>query len=251
MDRMFRREWIVPLAIVFVINLMAGDRTAPPAQQLPPDGMAAAPAFRAMSTHHMEMGPHMRMTALRKPKPGDRERADAVVRAARAYLEKYRDYLSALQDGYQIFLPNVPQNVYHFTNYSYGFEELFQFKPERPGTLLYEKTPDGYRLVGAMYTAAPDATEKEMDERIPLSAGQWHAHVNFCFAPRNRNQALHDRHRFGFAGSISTRDECAKAGGRFVPQFFGWMVHVYPFERNPKDIWAVDPPNSVGMPHSH
>ena len=25
-----------------------------------------------------------------------------------------------------------------------------------------------------------------------------------------------------------------------MPQIFGWMVHVYPFEQKTEDIWSVD-----------
>jgi hypothetical protein len=41
-------------------------------------------------------------------------------------------------------------------------------------------------------------------------------------------------------GSIATADACAAAGGRFFPQLFGWMVHVYPFEKTSEKIWAVE-----------
>jgi hypothetical protein len=33
---------------------------------------------------------------------------------------------------------------------------------------------------------------------------------------------------------------CTAAGGTFRPVIFGWMVHVYPFEKNKKDIWSVE-----------
>ncbi len=54
---------------------------------------------------HMDMGPHMKMTALRPAKPGDAERAQAVVEAARKASEKYIDYHAALADGFKIFHP--------------------------------------------------------------------------------------------------------------------------------------------------
>ena len=82
----------------------------------------SAHAMHSMEGRHMDMGPHMKMTTLRDPKPGDQEKADQVVEAARNVAEKYRDYKVALADGYKIFLPNLPQKQYHFTNYWYGFE---------------------------------------------------------------------------------------------------------------------------------
>ena len=53
----------------------------------------------------MDMGPHMKMTVLRSLQPGDQEKADAIVQAARAAAEKYMDYKVALADGYKIFCP--------------------------------------------------------------------------------------------------------------------------------------------------
>ena len=96
------------------------------------DAEISAPAMHSMEGHPMDMGPHMKMTALRDPKPGDEERARKVVEAARQVSEKYKDYHTALADGFKIFLPSVPQKMYHFTNYKYAFEAAFTFNPDRP-----------------------------------------------------------------------------------------------------------------------
>jgi hypothetical protein len=37
---------------------------------------------------------------------------------ARKASEKYMDYRTALADGFKIFHPEVPQKMYHFTNYA-------------------------------------------------------------------------------------------------------------------------------------
>jgi hypothetical protein len=135
----------------------------------------------------------------------------------------------------------VPQKQYHFTNYWYGFEAEMYFDPDRPTSLLYEKHGDGYKLVGVMYTADKNASESELDKRIPLSVAQWHAHVNLCLPPPERRKELLAPHpQFGSNGSISTQAACDAAGGKFLPQIFGWMVHVYPFEQKPQDIWSVE-----------
>ncbi len=73
--------------------------------------------------------------------------------------------------------------MYHFTNWGYGLAAAFRLDPARPTSLLYEKEPDGYHLIGAMYTARKKATETELDRRVPLSIGRWHAHINICVAP--------------------------------------------------------------------
>ncbi len=202
------------------------------------DGSASA--MHAMEGH-MDMGPHMAMTALRKPQPGDKERADQIVEAARKVAEKYRDYKLALADGFKIFLPNVPQKQYHFTNYSYAFEARMRFNPDHPTSLLYQENGDGYKLIGVMYTAAKDASEDELDSRVPLSIAQWHRHVNLCMPPADKkSEAIGPNAKFGLAGSIASQDACDAAGGKFIPQIFGWMVHVYPFEKNPEDVWSVE-----------
>ena len=51
--------------------------------------------------------------------------------------------------------------------------------------------------------------------------------------------------RFGFAGSIHTKDACNAAGGTFIPRVFGWMVHVWPKEKTDASVWAVDAHHSM------
>jgi hypothetical protein len=187
---------------------------------------------------HMDMGSHMKMTSPRSEQPGDRVKAEQVLKAARQVCEKYKDYKVALADGFQIFFPNVPQMQYHFNNPDYAREAARHFNPAHPTSLLYEKVDNGYKLVGVMYTAPRSATEDELNERIPLSIAHWHQHVNLCFGPSERSEALASK--FGFHGSISTEPECRVAGGMFVPQAFGWMVHIYPFAEEPSEIWSVE-----------
>ncbi|HEX4320246.1 MAG TPA: hypothetical protein VHZ52_05045 [Acidobacteriaceae bacterium] len=205
----------------------------------PPSGQQSAPASMAGMAH---MSGHMYMTTLRPIQPGDQTKADAIVSAAKTAMEPYQDYHKALADGYQIFLPNIPQPQYHFTKYEYGREAWSHFDPAKPTSLLYTKTADGgYKLVGAMYTARVDATEDEINQRIPLSIAHWHQHINFCKAPEGQKREYFGPNaRFGLLGSITTKEACDAAGGEFHPHLFGWMVHVYPYETNPKKVWAVD-----------
>jgi hypothetical protein len=201
----------------------------------------AGHAMQAMEGPHMDMGPHMKMTDLRRLRRGDEERADKIVQEARQAIAKYQDYRVALGDGYQIFLPNVPQKMYHFTSRRYAFESAFHFNPEHPTSLLYEKHDDDYKLIGIMYTAPRRMSEKDLDKRIPLSIAQWHQHVNLCLPPKDRRAEMLQPHaKFGLQGSIYTKDECEAAGGRFIPHVFGWMVHMYPYEHNQEAIWSVE-----------
>jgi hypothetical protein len=204
--------------------------------------------------HHHEMGPHMHMSALRDPQPGDEEKAQKVTDEARQALEKYKDYKTALADGYKIFLPNLPQKMYHFTNYGNAVGEAFRFDAAKPTSLLYEKNGNDYKLIGAMYTAPVRFSEEKLNDRIPLSMAQWHQHVNMCKPPKGREiEMLSKAPKFGLAGSISTQDECDAAGGAFMPHLYGWMVHMYPWEKTLGQIWSVERQvkDKPGMEHHH
>jgi len=185
---------------------------------------------------------HMHLSELRPMQPGDKARADAIVTAARQAMEPYKDYRKALADGYSVFLPNIKQPQYHFTNSANAHEAQWRFDPLKPTSLLYKKNSDGgYTLVGAMYTDRLVASEDELNQRIPLSVARWHQHVNFCKAPQGeRGGYFGPNAKFGLMGSIHTREACDAAGGIFIPHVFGWMVHVYPYESDPAKVWSID-----------
>lgn len=190
--------------------------------------------------------PHMRMTALARQQPGDSARAAAVLVALRAALVPYADYHRALADGFRIFAPKVPQHVYHFSSPMRGFAAMIHFDPAAPSSLLYEKTGDSsYKLVGAMYTAPKWDSPSDLNERVPLSFAQWHLHTNWCL-PKLRDGARlgergpDGRQLFGGKGSITTKEACDAANGRFFKQPLGWMVHVYPAATDPAQIWGRD-----------
>ncbi len=187
------------------------------------------------------MSGHMHMTTLRPKQPGDQAKADAIVAAAKAAMTPYEDYHNALADGYRIFLPNVPQPLYHFTKAANGLAAWSHFDPLKPTSLLYRKTADGYKLIGVMYTDRVNATEDEINRRIPLSIARWHQHINFCKAPAGQKTAYFGPNaKYGLLGSIHTQDACDAAGGVFLTHVFGWMVHVYPYETDPRKVWSVD-----------
>ena len=192
---------------------------------------------------------HMHLSALRPVQPGDQQKADAIAADAQQAMEPYRDYRKALADGYRIFLPNVKQPQYHFTNYANGRAANWTFDPLKPTSLLYTKNADGgYTLVGAMYTDRVTASEDELNERIPLSIARWHQHVNFCKAPFGHwSESFGPNAKFGLMGSISTKDACDAAGGTFIPHVLGWMVHVYPYETDPAKVWSIDDDSPSGM----
>src|SRR5262245_34680334 len=227
------------LAASFVTAGAGAQRSAP----APPadDGQAKAQdaIVGSMSWHHMHgVTPPMRLTPQSPESPGKRQRADVIVASLRAALERYRDYHVAERNGFEIFHPEIPQAIFHFTNYWKAYSETFRFMPDQPTSLLYTKSGGGYELVGALYTAPPDATEIDLDARAPLSVARGHAHLHISPPPRG-SAAGADWKKFGPDGSIATTEACTAARGRFFPQLFGWMVHVYPFEKTPEKIWAV------------
>jgi hypothetical protein len=104
-----------------------------------------------------------------------------------------------------------------------------------------------------MYTDRVDASEDEINERVPLSIARWHQHVNFCLAPLGHwSESFGSNPRFGALGSIHTREACEAAGGKFLPHVLGWMVHVYPDEQDPLKVWSTmdDDSGHDNMDHS-
>ena len=220
------------------------------------ENTTTAMSSRSMTHDHEHgMGAHMHMSSLRQPAPGDSDRARQIVVTARKALEHYRDFKAAEADGYRIFLPNVKQNMYHFTNWRYAMEAEFRFNPEHPTSLLYEKKGENdFKLIGAMYTAPTRYSEDDLNQRVPLSVAQWHQHVNMCQAPPDKRGEMWGKSpRFGLAGSITTKEACDAAGGTFKPHVFGWMVHLYPDEKRMDDIWSVERQlsNKDDMPGMH
>jgi hypothetical protein len=251
-------EGMKNVAIFVAVTLAAAMlRAQEPQDQPSPQGDLSA-ATQAMSHHHHEghehMDTHMHMSALRDPQPGDQEKAQEVVDEVRQAIDRYRDSKAALADGFEIFLPNVPQKMYHFTKREYAIGAAFYFDPTKPTSLLYEKRGSDYKLIGAMYTAPVRFSEDDLNQRIPLSVAQWHQHVNLCRPPKGREiQMLAKNPKFGLNGSISTREACAAAGGTFMPHVFGWMVHVYPWEKTSDNIWSVERQltDKPGTEHQH
>jgi hypothetical protein len=188
------------------------------------------------------MAGHMYMTPLRSKEPGDEQKTKAVVAEAKSAIERYKDYRKALQDGYVIANPSLEQPQYHFMNKTNAHDADLRFDPTKPTALLYRRTPmQRYKLEGVMYTTNPDATEDELNQRIPLSVVRWHRHVNFCAAPDNQAKDYQAAHpKFGMFGSINTPEACTAAGGTFHPYVFTWMIHVFPYEANMNEIFSMN-----------
>jgi hypothetical protein len=194
-------------------------------------------AVESMIPHQQHMGPHMKWIPLRPANADDVQRAEQIVHTLREALAKYKDYRVAMDEGFAPLHPERKPRHYHFVNKQHRFVARLRFEPAEPSALLYKKTEDGYELEGAMYTAPKGMGEDQLNERVPLSVAQWHAHINVCLPPESSVRRL-GRRQFGFKGTIATEAECQNAGGRFVPQAGGWMIHVYPFKSTPAEIWT-------------
>ncbi len=194
-------------------------------------------AIEAMTPHLQHRGPHMRWTTMRSSNTDDRQRAELIVQTLRSVLEKYQDYRIALSEGYAPLHPNRKARHYHFANTHNRMRARRQFDAAAPSAILYKKVGEGYELEGAMYTAPRGMTEEQLNDRVPLSVAQWHAHINLCFLP-DGTRLRGNRKQFGFKGTIDTEATCQQAGGRFAPQVGGWMIHVYPFKATSAEIWT-------------
>ena len=182
------------------------------------------------------MGGHMDVTVTRPAKPEDRARGEAIVSAGKRVMARYPAVADAELDGFKKFLPGVPLPTEHFTKDAWALEAwMGRFDPDHPTSLIYERHGEMLHLVGVMYTASKNATEQQLDADVPLSIARWHRHVRICQPPSGSARDP----RFGLPGTISDASACSAAGGRWVPQVFGWMVHVWPNETDPARVWAV------------
>jgi hypothetical protein len=216
-------------------------------------GLVAGGVFRAAGAHEpggmTQMSPmamsHMALTDPRPERPGDRQRADAIVAGAKRAMTRYPDAAAAERAGFAKFLPGVPLPIEHYTSPQYAREQWGgQLDPDHPTSLIFERHGTNLALVGVMYTAGASFTPDRLDALVPLSVARWHRHVDYCFAP----PGLRGDPRFGLAGTIASQSACEAAHGRWVPQIFGWMVHVWPNERDPAKVWAVDRADASGTP---
>jgi hypothetical protein len=203
-----------------------------------PDDHAAAAAERAMAGP-VTVDPHLRLTTLRAPAPGDSVRAVEILAVMRRDLARYRDIQVAQEDGFRQYIPSGGAPVQHYTKLQWAFQSRDGLNPSRPTSLLYQRSADGsLELVGAMFTAPAEATEDELDTRLPLSITRWHQHINWCLPPladarRRWRETKNGQPVFGPKSPIATADACAAVGGRFRPRLFGWMAHVMAFAGDP------------------
>jgi hypothetical protein len=228
------RHFITPVALVVLVSATAQAQHDHKGRSV----AAISDADKAA------MAEHMITTPMRVATAAEAARAERVASELKAAIVKYRDVKVAEADGFQMFAPQLKnQPVYHFTKNLWALENQFRFNPAKPTSLLYTKDPEGkFVLVGAMFTAPKRFSARDLDERIPTSVAQWHKHVNWCLPPRRQParwlEVKDGRPVFGPLG-VSKAADCEAAGGRFVKEVFGWMVHANVFlSEDPQIVWG-------------
>jgi hypothetical protein len=116
-------SWVALMACSVAITLaVPADCTADisAADQTP---AAATPMGTADMAH---MSGHMYMATLRPLSPGDQQKADAVLAAARTAMAPYKDYHKALADGYRIVYPyeTVPSKIWSTDDDAEGHDNM-------------------------------------------------------------------------------------------------------------------------------
>ena len=111
----------------------------------------------------------------RPPTADEKRLADEFHKETIAAIAKYEDISVAAADGYNVV--SIVGSEYHAENDTYKSDGIV-LDPNRPETLVYEPTPNGPVLLGAMYEM------ESIGERGPMFAGPitvWHAHDHICF----------------------------------------------------------------------
>jgi hypothetical protein len=109
--------------------------------------------------------------------PDEQAAAGRLLEQTRASLLRYRDPATAVAAGFKPGPASNLEPLVHFENKANAREIL---DPERPQALVYARTHDGLRLVGAMFQM-PAIGQWGPDPGGPLT--QWHQHEGICFSP--------------------------------------------------------------------
>jgi len=226
------------------------------------EAQASAELSRLIAGLFSDTSSHMRMGPTRTATTADSARAAAFVVAARSALNQYVDVKVAERDGYYRNMASIEdQPIYHYNSLrNFNAAEQGKFDVTKPVSLLYKKDDGGQlRLVGAMYAAGESAAPEHLDALLPISIAHWHEHVNLCYPGRSGGGVAPARvdartvFWFKLYFSITSADECANAGGQFVPVEFGWAAHVYLFagSDDPRMIWGADDAGNMDVHTGH
>ncbi len=160
--------------------------------------MAKALAFPSFKLQHAHGGGALRMACPDQPQAGfadtstrgnfntpeGDERALFIEGLCRS-LSRYQDCRVALTDNYLSRASDETQSIWEFTNYWYGFKAAFDFDPNHPTSLIYQRDSQGeYHLIGAAFTAPERFTAEQRRDRIPAHIAEWQPHGMFGWVAR-------------------------------------------------------------------
>jgi hypothetical protein len=106
------------------------------------------------------------------PTIAERAQADKLVADTVQGLQKYTDNMAALADAYLPFPPTPSNWTQHYVDFA-ALDDDAILDPEKPESLLYAQTDDGYRPISALYIMSHAG-----DQPPPLGGCllQWHKH---------------------------------------------------------------------------
>jgi len=261
-ERIACRTVFLLVGLAVIVSSASAQEPAQPAPTRPPAIRALSLLQDLQVINAPELAPaingllsdttsHMRMAERRVATPADSLRAARIVTESRAALSRYTDIAVAEHEGYVKFLPWLEdQDVYHYNSIQNVLSSISAFDATKPSSLLYRKENGKLVLIGAMYTATPGSTLDQLDARLPLGVAHWHEHVNFCGPQPEavRDSKVVDGVAVARWLTITSREDCTAAGGRFVPRLFGWMAHVYMFGgSDPLTIWGGEHADHMHM----
>ena len=160
--------------------------------------MAKALTFPALSLQHAHTSKPLRMSCseplpprfpVASSEPSFARRAfddrSLFMEGLRRSLCRYQDCRAALADNYLSRASDETQSIWEFTNYWYGFKAAFDFDPDHPTSLIYQRDSQGeYHLIGAAFTAPERFTPEQRRERIPDEVAKWQPHGMFGWVAR-------------------------------------------------------------------
>lgn len=140
-------------------------------------GLTWAASFRSGEDGHAHAHAHAHVLAAAAPTDQQTSAAARLVDDTRNGIARFENLQAALADGYRPSTPATAPTV-HYVNPKYARSGVVD--PGHPQALVYANTPEGPRLLGAMFMM-PGANQLPPD--IGGSIAEWHSHPNLCFLP--------------------------------------------------------------------
>ncbi len=167
-----------------------------------------------------------------------------VVAAVKASIREIQDYKNAIADGYLRGNPEVKQTWLPLQQWSLRTRGRPALRPHRNQprcSTLRPPTPGGFKPKGVMLPPSSNATESELNDRIPLSMAHWRISTSISVVRmpakvkgvfRRSPEVRHVR--------VNDSQQGKRVRRRMEPGYFRtsstWMIHVFPYE---DDAWRI------------